>query len=114
MFGQCFKCLREELADKGGEIIEKADVPYEYDDEAEENVPAGTMRQLGDPLPELPKAKGENTRSVLFVTDKFLQKIVKEKGSSLLDQVKVLEWKPGTDLHLPKENRPAGPYRLGL
>ena len=70
-----------ELADKGGEIIEKADAQDEADPagDAEETVPAGAMRQLGDPLPELPKAKGENTRSVLFVTDKFLQKIVKEK-----------------------------------
>ena len=76
LFGQCFKCLREELADKGGEIIEKAEVPYEYDDAAEE-VPAGAMRQLGDPLPELPVAKGENTRSVLFITDNFLRKILK-------------------------------------
>ena len=31
-----------------------------------------------------------------------------------LDQVKVLEWKAGKDLHLPKEHRPAGPYRLTM
>ena len=80
LFGQCLKCLRDELADKGEEIIEKADVPEEHDDEAEENVPIGTMRQLGDPLPELPVAKGNNTRSVLFITDKLLHTILKRES----------------------------------
>ena len=78
MFGQCFKCLKEEIAERNREMIDRItdqDVA-EPAGEGEEVLPAGSVQAVGDPLPVLPVATGENTRAVLFVTDRMLDKLL--------------------------------------
>ena len=108
MFGQCFKCLKEEIAERNREMIDRItdqDVA-EPAGEGEEVLPAGSVRAVGDPLPVLPVATGENTRAVLFVTDRMLEKLLRNGSSPRwkLD-VKVMKWEPGKDLRLPKDGQ---------
>ncbi len=104
LFGQCVKCLREEMAEKGRELVERAVEQDSADPprEAEEVAPAGATREVGDPLPVLPLATGEVTRAVAFVTDRKLNGLLRE-GSQHQLELRLLKWKPGSDSHVPKD-----------
>ena len=70
-------------------------------------------RTASDPLPSLPVARGNRTNAITFVTDNLLHRLHKE---GRIPEQKLycrrLQWKPDTDLELPKGPALRGHYRM--
>ena len=116
LFGQCFKCLKAEIAERNQDIVERAVEQDQADPvaEGEDVVPTGSVRGLGDPLPVLPIAQGGVTRAVLFVNGRMLDNLIKGgSGPRKNFCVQTMQWEPGKDLKLPTDSR-GGPYRMAM
>ena len=112
LFGQCSKCLKEEMLEKAAEEQRRLEEEEPLPPTVEMDPGPSGGQDLPSVLRSPMKREGSSTESVDFLTSRDVLDVLQGNGIARGWAYRTATWKPGQQVILPSSPRPDSPYRM--